>query len=837
MALSYLFDPNKQFQDKNGVNNVYGYLYVFINDSDDHAPTYCNFTGTFNPEKIVLDNNGRAVVIVDEQKIYRIEVYDRSGNMLWSQYPVRPTNVNYGDNNVFNYYADIYGTPDEIDVDVDTSELGVKTFTVKLDDAIKEIISNNQSAISDIISELLNKKDRQSAYVANGSATKTVKKVSQNANGELEVEFENIEYPQQAPNVNIVSPNNTLSISSSIVGSEKTFSIDVNGLGGSTPYAIAESNSFSWNVGLFYTTASLRLTDIKSNNIQYNSSLDGWKLKKDHVYIIAFNAIITSSGSSNQDYQGRFWLTGYQEQEQVWQFVVDDTYRISKSFQGTAVVIGKSDGDEISLCARFDEVISSNVPNIYLYKAEIVDVTSVISGGGGSGTDYSEGDGIKIENDSIGVDYGDGLEIDENNKLKLKIGNGLAFDEDTLSIEINQEVDDVVKAVEKLQEDLDEKITSTYNFAQITTMGDFASFGITNTNRMMGELFEVPITTEIRKDETLICVNALQNYAGKVSIGLFEFDFTANGGTGSTYWIADTGTIQIKAGENEFPIKNLIQDANRPKIELMSSRLYYIVLCVAGDAPTSGLMLAAAPSYSATYNAHPIYTMVASNLSVDWTTGNLSGTWFQGHNEVNTIPRLFAMIRNGTATPVVITGPFEDIGIFSLYHNNRVSDIFSLTPDTTGKIYSKVIPNENVTITKFRYVDYHGSVSHVNGTAIILDENYDSLVDVDDGTWTLGDADQTKIDGTYFVHEFTLTTPIQLVAGTPYWFMTGGNLSNQGNDWVIQYQNPYVSRDLLLAKDGSVVGSTMIPNDGEFKSSQIGMYLKLFSDNNEEWVI
>ena len=140
MALSYLFDPNKQFQDKNGVNNVYGYLYVFINDSDDHAPTYCNFTGTFNPEKIVLDNNGRAVVIVDEQKIYRIEVYDRSGNMLWSQYPVRPTNVNYGDNNVFNYYADIYGTPDEIDVDVDTSELGVKTFTVKLDDAITNFL-------------------------------------------------------------------------------------------------------------------------------------------------------------------------------------------------------------------------------------------------------------------------------------------------------------------------------------------------------------------------------------------------------------------------------------------------------------------------------------------------------------------------------------------------------------------------------------------------------------------------------------------------------------------------------------------------------------------------
>ena len=84
MALSYLFDPNKQFQDKNGVNNVYGHLEVFIDNSDDHAPTYRNFTGTFNPERIVLDNNGRAVVIVDELKTYRIEVYDRSGNLLWT---------------------------------------------------------------------------------------------------------------------------------------------------------------------------------------------------------------------------------------------------------------------------------------------------------------------------------------------------------------------------------------------------------------------------------------------------------------------------------------------------------------------------------------------------------------------------------------------------------------------------------------------------------------------------------------------------------------------------------------------------------------------------------
>lgn len=184
MALSYLFDPNKQFQDKNGVNNVGGYLYVFINDSDDHAPTYCNFTGTLNPERIVLDNNGRAVVIVDELKTYRIEVYDRSGNMLWSQYPVRPTNVIYGDYNVYN--ADIYGTPDEIDVDVEMSASGVKKFTIKLANAVKTVIGNIQDTISSIVETVSTKADKVqgapagnlASLDANGNLANSGKKVT-----------------------------------------------------------------------------------------------------------------------------------------------------------------------------------------------------------------------------------------------------------------------------------------------------------------------------------------------------------------------------------------------------------------------------------------------------------------------------------------------------------------------------------------------------------------------------------------------------------------------------------------------------------------------------------
>lgn len=88
MAYQYLFDPNKQFQNVAGTNNVAGFLRVFYNGTDDMAVTYKDFNGTANPADIPVDNNGRAVVIVNEDMVYRLEVYNRDGALLWSQYPL-----------------------------------------------------------------------------------------------------------------------------------------------------------------------------------------------------------------------------------------------------------------------------------------------------------------------------------------------------------------------------------------------------------------------------------------------------------------------------------------------------------------------------------------------------------------------------------------------------------------------------------------------------------------------------------------------------------------------------------------------------------------------------
>lgn len=87
VELCPLFSLEKQFQAKNGANNTNGFLKVFLAGTDDPATTYSDYVGTLNPQKIVLDDNGRAVVICDKAKAYRLEVYDADGMLLWTEEP------------------------------------------------------------------------------------------------------------------------------------------------------------------------------------------------------------------------------------------------------------------------------------------------------------------------------------------------------------------------------------------------------------------------------------------------------------------------------------------------------------------------------------------------------------------------------------------------------------------------------------------------------------------------------------------------------------------------------------------------------------------------------
>lgn len=843
VSLAYLISPTFQVENTEGRPLTGGYIEVYIHGTRTKYYCYSDWNGSLHPFKIPLDSLGANIVLASPAHSYDVYIYNKYGTLVMSRYNIIPSTgdgavikdvvtiksedgtVNIESQEQTNWNLSIKDTVDRVEhneQEISNVKVDIENVTNNITN-LTEVVNNHTTEIGQITesvagieSTLTNKKDKQPTKSFNGSATKTIKNISQNANGELTVEFEDIDLPQEVPNVEITSEDNSIKVSQTtdVVTNTKKFDLSLN----------VEDQLEYGQFRATNVTSDAQLTKINGNLELNNYTI---KLKKGNSYhftvrgsYVATNATNTSTTIHYIEYSSFTPI----------QVNVDNTITDAQFFEISYDVYKLSSDKNYNV--SFSSIDGGKVSELWV---EVHNLNGVSVNGQGGGTTYSAGNAIDITDNAISVKYGKGLEITTDNKLQLKVGKGLTLDNDTLEVTIDNAVGEVVATVEKLQSDLDKKITTTYPFAQITTMSDFAVYGVTNTSRMIGQLFAVPIASEIRKDETLLCVNALQNFAGNVSFGIFEYDFAANNGTGSTYWIADTGTVSIQSGENRFKLKNVLNN----NYELKSSMLYYVVVAIANNAPINGLMLGSSPAYGQNTNANPKYTLIVSNMdnAIDWTTGTLQGAYFQGYNEQYDIPRLFMMLRNGEgSTPIPITEPFTDIGQFTLEHKYKVSNLFSMVPEAEGAIYRKVIPEQDVDITSFRYVDYHGSVGQQSSFPVLLDDTYTPMKTIGDGTWTIGNSDHTKIDGKYYLHEFTFTAPVNLTANTAYWFMVGGNMNKLGDEWIITYQTPSVTNDLLLVKNMQNVNQWIIPDGGEFVSTKPGMYLRL-SDGTKNWTI
>ena len=173
--LRYLVDPIFQVVNTAGKPATGGYIEVYLHGTRDKYYCASDFDGTLHPFRIPLDSLGSNIILADDANAYDIYVYNRYGSLLMSRYNVTPL------------------------------------------------------SFDEIAESLARKKDKQDAVTYNGSATKTVKKVTQNENGEVTVEYEDIDLPQEVPNVDIVSPNNTITVTSTTdpQTNTKTFEIDV----------------------------------------------------------------------------------------------------------------------------------------------------------------------------------------------------------------------------------------------------------------------------------------------------------------------------------------------------------------------------------------------------------------------------------------------------------------------------------------------------------------------------------------------------------------------------------------------------------------------------------
>ena len=243
-----LWPVTQQFNNKNGSILTSGKIYIYYQGRTALATTYHDEDGTVvNSNPVLLDNNGRATVFVNPIYSYTIVVCDYYGQELFSQ------DITIHDAVSVAKDVLVLGTDGTVLVDTENLQNGVKydlsvntdiIATKKSVDDVKtdlnnltEVVNNHTTEIGQIKedvqgieSSLSNKKDKQPTKTFNGSATKTIKNISQNANGELTVEFADIDLPQEVPNVEITSKDNSIQISETtdVQTNTKKFDLSVN---------------------------------------------------------------------------------------------------------------------------------------------------------------------------------------------------------------------------------------------------------------------------------------------------------------------------------------------------------------------------------------------------------------------------------------------------------------------------------------------------------------------------------------------------------------------------------------------------------------------------------
>jgi len=364
--LRYLVDPIFQVINTAGKPATGGYIEVYLHGTRDKYYCASDFDGTLHPFRIPLDSLGSNIILADDGNAYDIYVYNRYGSLLMSRYNVTPL------------------------------------------------------SIDDIAESLAQKKDRQDAVAFNGSSTKTVKSISQNANGVMSVEFEDIDLPQEVPNVDIVSPNNTITVTATTdqQTNTKTFEIDVEANGGAScgwfnssgidtvgseesvnvdRFRISEGQSVIGNGLEFVPTEGDVESGVQFGNVYANAG----------IYFASVRLTLSWSGAPVNKVcyvAGRQFDFSYNHEERV----------------TTTKLVKLSARTKMSVAISLESDIPAGL-RIFVNQFQIF----AIGSGSGSGTPYTAGDGIDITDNNISVMFSKGLELNSNGKLQAKVGNGI----------------------------------------------------------------------------------------------------------------------------------------------------------------------------------------------------------------------------------------------------------------------------------------------------------------------------------------------------------------------------------------------------------------------------
>lgn len=434
-----LWPVTQQFNNKNGSILTSGKIYIYYQGRTALATTYHDEDGTVvNSNPVLLDNNGRATVFVNPIYSYTIVVCDYYGQELFSQ------DITIHDAVSVAKDVLVLGTNGTVLVDTENLPNGVKyDFSVNTDiiatkksvDDVKtdltnltEVVNGHTTEIGQIKddvagieSSLTNKKDKQQVKNFNGSATKTIKNISQNANGELTVEFQDIDLPQEVPNVEITSEDNSVQVTETtdVQTNTKKFDLSVNV---NDPLEYGQFRATN-------VTSQAQLTKINGNLALNNYAI---KLKKGNSYHFTVRGSYVANSAVNTNstivYIEPISFNNINVN-------VDNTITDSQFFEISYDVYKLSSDKNYNVA--FSSISDGKVSELFV---EVHNLNGVsVNGQGGSGTSYTAGDGIDITNDTISVKYSKGIGLDADRKLEVKVGDGLSYNSVNNSIEVNKD--------------------------------------------------------------------------------------------------------------------------------------------------------------------------------------------------------------------------------------------------------------------------------------------------------------------------------------------------------------------------------------------------------------
>ena len=268
-------------------------------------------------------------------------------------------------------------------------------------DEYKTKVEQIKEDVEGIESSLKNKKDKQTELNFNGSATKTIKNITQNDNGELSVEFEDIDLQQEVPNVEITSEDNSIKVTETtdVQTNTKKFDLSVK-----VDDPLEYGKFIATNV-----TSQAQLNKVNGNLDLNNYSI---KLKKGNSYHFTVRGSYVANSAVNTyntiDYIEPISFNNISVN-------VDNTITDSQFFEISYDVYNLSSDNNYNVA--FASITGGKVSELWV---EVHNLNGIsVNGQGGSGTTYSAGDAIDLTNNTISVKYGKGLSVNSSNELEV----------------------------------------------------------------------------------------------------------------------------------------------------------------------------------------------------------------------------------------------------------------------------------------------------------------------------------------------------------------------------------------------------------------------------------